>query len=56
VPSLKQIEPKQLIWLIYLDLVMLAAEWLVAEFIRALNAKFTSASTAHANFQTLKIQ
>jgi hypothetical protein len=35
---------------------MLAAKWLAAEYIVAGNARFTSASTAHANFQTLKIQ
>jgi hypothetical protein len=44
------------LWLIYLGLAMLAGKWLAAESIRALNARFTSASTAHANFQTLTIQ
>ena len=46
----------RILWLIYLGLVMLAVEWLAAEFLVALNARFTSASTALANFQTLKIQ
>jgi hypothetical protein len=47
--GIKQIESKLPIWLICLDLVMLAANTLAADSISAQNARFTSASTVHFN-------
>jgi hypothetical protein len=44
----------RVLWLIYLDLVMLAEKWFAAEFILARNVRFTSASIALHNYKPNK--